>query len=380
MNWKIPLYKIYWDEEDIQNVTNTIRRGMYWASGPNVEKFEQTIVEYVGRKFAVAFNSGTSALYALLLACDFEAGSEVIVPSFTFISSVNTVLLSGARPIFADIEEKFYGLDPDSVQQKITKKTKAILPTHYGGCPCLIKELRKISDDNDILLIEDAAESLGAEIFKEGKVGSFGDAAMFSFCGNKVVTTGEGGLIVTDKRKIYEKLKLIRSHGQLDIKSKFKSPQTRKYITLGCNWRMSDITASLGLSQMKKIDKLIEMRRTNAAFLSSKLSSLPMLSTPISPSDRRHIYQMYTIRLREDYNRDKLREYLSENGIMSTIYFPSIHMNPFYKKEFGCKEKDLLITEEVSNTILTLPMYPSLIIEDMNYMAKTIAHAQTLKS
>ena len=201
-----------------------------------------------------------------------------------------------------------------------------------------------------------------------------------AFCGNKVVTTGEGGLIVTDKRKIYEKLKLIRSHGQLDIKSKFKSPQTRKYITLGCNWRMSDITASLGLSQMKKIDKLIEMRRTNAAFLTSKLSSLSMLSTPISPSDRRHIYQMYTIRLREDYNRDKLREYLSENGIMSTIYFPSIHMTPFYKKEYGCKEGELPITEKVSNTILTLPMYPSLIIEDMNHMAKTIANAQTLKS
>ena len=164
---KIPLFKIYWDEEDIKMVNGVIKRGAYWTTGPNIEEFEKMISEYVGTKYCVTFNSGTSALHSVLLAYGVKEGGEVIVPSFTFISTANAPLFVGAKPVFADIEEKTFGLDPESVKEKITEKTKAIIPIHYGGCPCLIRELKEIAEDYNLILIEDAAESLGATIKEE---------------------------------------------------------------------------------------------------------------------------------------------------------------------------------------------------------------------
>ena len=215
MDWKIPLFKIYWDEEDVETVKEAIQRGMYWAIGPNIEKFENMLSEYVDTKHALVFNSGTSALHAVLLAHGIGQGDEVIVPSFTFIATANAPLFVGAKPVFADIENKTYGLNPDDVETKITPRTKAIIPIHFGGCPCLIEELREIARKHKLLLIEDAAESLGAAVDGK-KVGSFGNAAILSFCSNKVITTGEGGAVVSDSAEIYERLKLIRSHGRAE--------------------------------------------------------------------------------------------------------------------------------------------------------------------
>ena len=164
MTWKIPLFKIYWDGEDVEVVTEAIKAGMNWAVGPNVEQFEDLIAKYVGTKYTVTFNSGTSALHAALLAHGIKAGDEVIVPSFTFIATANAPLFVGAKPVFADREEETFGLDPEDVKEKITEKTKAIMPIHYGGCACKIRELKEIAEDNNLLLIEDAAESLGARI------------------------------------------------------------------------------------------------------------------------------------------------------------------------------------------------------------------------
>lgn len=161
MAWKIPLFKIYWDEEDVEAVTEAIKTGMNWAVGPNVVNFEALIARYVGTKYAVTFNSGTSALHAALLAHGIKQGDEVIVPSFTFIATANAPLFVGAKPVFADIAEETFGLDPEDVKENITKKTKAIIPIHYGGCSCKIRELKEIAEDHNLILIEDAAESLG---------------------------------------------------------------------------------------------------------------------------------------------------------------------------------------------------------------------------
>ncbi|KDE54370.1 DegT/DnrJ/EryC1/StrS aminotransferase family protein, partial [Methanoculleus sp. MH98A] len=204
MTWKIPLFKMYWDEDDVSAVSEAIRSGMNWAVGPNVSKFEEEIANYIGTKYCLTFNSGTSAIHAALLAHGVAPGDEVIVPSFTFIATANTPQFVGAKPVFADIEETTFGLDPEDVVERITPKTRAIMPVHYGGCPCRIQELREIADDHDLLLIEDAAEAFGASI-RGRKVGTFGDSAMMSFCQNKVITTGEGGAIVTDSREVYEK-------------------------------------------------------------------------------------------------------------------------------------------------------------------------------
>jgi len=370
--WKIPLYKICWDEEDVKGVMEVIRRGMFWAIGPNIEEFERRVANYIGTKYAVAFNSGTSALHAALLAYDIKEGAEVIVPSFTFIATANSALFVGAKPVFADIEERTYGLSPESVEENVSSKTKAIMPIHYGGSPCRIRELKEIAEDHKLLLIEDAAESIGAHINGK-KVGSFGDVAMFSFCGNKVITTGEGGMILTDSGEVYEKLKLIRSHGRLEKESYFTSIKIPGYITLGYNWRISDITAALGLTQLKKLEKLIAMRRKNAAYMTKKISEISKVEPPSPPKGHFHIFQMYTIRVKDGEKvRNQLKNYLAEKGVMTTIYFSPIHLTHFYREKFGFSGGELPVTEKISRQVLTLPMYPTLTQNDMDYIISNI--------
>ena len=370
--WKIPLFEIFWDDEDIAAVSKVIKRGMYWTCGPESKEFEKMIAEYIGTKYAVVFNSGTTALHAAILAHKIKAENEVIVPSFTFIATANAILFVGAKPIFADIETKTFGLDPHDVKEKITRKTKAIIPIHYGGSPCLIRELKEIAEDHNLLLIEDAAESIGAKI-KDKKVGSFGDSAILSFCQNKVVTTGEGGAVTTDSREIYDRLKLIRSHGRLENSDYFTAREPMDYITLGYNYRMSDITAALGLSQLAKIEEIIKMRRDKAEYVTKNLSKIKNLLPPKPFINYYfHVYQMYTVRvLKGKRMRDDLANYLAEKGVMTKIYFSPVHLTHFYKNElkYNCK---LPVTEEMSEQVLTLPLYPSLTMEKMDYMINKI--------
>ena len=369
MTWKIPLFKIYWDEDDVEEVTESIRAGMNWATGPNLAKFEESIASYVGTEYAVTFNSGTSALHAALLAHGLKNGDEVIVPSFTFIATANAPLFVGAKPVFADIEEETFGLDPDDVKEKITKKTKAIIPIHYGGCPCKIRELKEIAEDHNLILIEDAAESLGARI-GDKKVGTFGDSAMLSFCQNKIITTGEGGAIVTDSREMYERLKLLRSHGRLETQDYFSSSEIMDYITLGYNFRMSNITAALGIAQLRKADEIIEMRRKNVEYLAAQLKDIEDVTTPKTPKDYYNVYQMFTMRISATI-RDDLIKYLADKGVMTKVYFPPIHLTDFYKNKLGCIN-NLPVTEELSSKVLTLPMHPTLTDEEMDYMSDEI--------
>jgi len=370
MRWRIPLFKIYWDEDCIKGVVEVIKSGMNWAMGPKVKEFEKAISEYIGVKYAVTFNSGTSALHALLLAHEIGPGDEVIVPSFTFIATVNVALYVGARPVFADIEEETLGLDPQDVSEKITNRTKAIIAVHYGGCPCRIRELKEIAQDHKILLIEDAAEAFGAKI-GDSKVGTFGDSAMFSFCQNKVITTGEGGVAVTNDEKVYERLKLIRSHGRLEDQQYFTSTQAGEYVELGYNWRLSNILAALGLAQIRKVDKIIEMRRQKALILTEKLSKINDVILPRPPENYFHVYQLYTIRV-PSHLKNELMTYLAEKGIMTKIYFSPVHLTTFYRRKFGFKEGELPVTEKISKEVLSLPIYPTLTDDEINYIIESI--------
>lgn len=368
---KIPLFKIYWDEDDIRSVSDSIRRGMHWACGPNIEEFEKLASEYLGRKYALTFNSGTSALHAALIAYGIGKGDEVIVPSFTFIATANAPLFVGARPVFADIEEEYYGLDLEDVRSKITPKTRAIIPVHYGGCPCKIRELQELAINKGLLLIEDAAESFGAKQ-NDKKIGTFGDSAMFSLCQTKVFTSGEGGFILTDSQDIYEKLKLIRSHGRVENANYFTSTESTEYITLGYNFRMADIIAALGLSQIKKVNKLIEMRRNNGKYMTSILQGLNDIIIPSFPPSIYHVYQEYYIRIKSGKKtRDALKDYLFQKGIGTRISFPPVHKTHFYKNVLGYND-ELKNTERVFCQALTLPMYPSLTREEMDYIAGEI--------
>lgn len=368
MNWRVPLFETYSDSSDVQRVSEVIERGTYWATGPEIDDFEASLEEYLGADYALAFNSGTSALEVLLAAYGIEGG-EVIVPSFTFVATANTVLLSGARPVFADIEEDTFGLNPDDVKERITADTEAIMPMHYGGSVCRgIKELRDIADEEDLLLIEDAAESLGSTL--EGvPAGTFGDAAMFSLCQNKLVSTGEGGILVTDDEEAYERSRLLRSHGRVQSREGdyFSSVKDTDYAVPGHNYRMSSISAALGCSQMEKIDDLIEMRQERAAKLNKALSRYGAIKTPQFPQGT-HVYQMYTILLDSQDTRDNLQEFLKEKGIMSKIYFNPVHEKRLYQDQ----EVELPVTGFVSDRVLTLPMYPHLSQEDIDYMIETI--------
>ncbi|MCL0088329.1 DegT/DnrJ/EryC1/StrS family aminotransferase [Dehalococcoidia bacterium] len=372
MAWNIPLFKIYWDEQDVEKVTSVIKKGMYWAIGPDVREFESRVAEYVGVQYAIAMNSGTSALHVILAAHDIGEGDEVIVPSFTFIATANAPLFVGAKPVFAEIDDETYGLDPQDVERKITPKTKAIIPIHFGGSPCHIEELKQVAKKHNLILIEDAAESLGAMVNNK-KVASFGDSAILSFCANKVITTGEGGMILTDSTDICEKVKLICNHGRAETADYFSSTEQMEYVTLGYNFRMSTITAALGIAQMEKIDEIIRMRRENASYLSGWLSKIEEIRTSKVPEGYFHVHQIYTIRVnQEEDTRDRLKEYLTECGIMSRIYFDPVHLTQFYRREFGCREGYLPLTEKVASEVLTLPMYPTLTKEEMDYIGQRI--------
>jgi len=370
--WKIPLYKIYTDDEDLQLITKIIKRGTQWALGPEIEEFENAIKEYVGINYCVTLNSGTSALHALFLSYDFGQNDEVIIPSFTFISTANSVLFVNAKPIFADIEKETYGLDPKILQKKITTKTKAIVPIDYGGLSCKINEIKHIANDNKVLLIEDSAEALGAKVSGK-KVGSLSDSAIFSFCGNKVLTTGEGGAVVTNSKKIFEKIKLLRSHGRIDDVPYFNNPNDPKYVGVGYNWRMSSLTAALGLSQLNKLDKIIKKRQQVAHYFSLHLKKYPDILIPNAPEGTEHIYQMYTIRLKNTQIRNKLHKFLTKKRIFSKIYFQPIHLTLFYKNKFGYNEGSLPITEQISEQVLTLPIYPNMKTEEKKYLVESIS-------
>ena len=369
MKWKIPLYKIFTDRDDNKAVNKVLQRGMDWAIGHEIAEFEKKIANYIGTKYCVAFNSGTSAGHAALLAININSG-EVIVPSFTFISTANWPLMVNAKPKFVDIEEENFGLSPERIKVEITKNTKAIIPIHYGGLPFKIVEINIIARNKKITLIEDCAESFGAKI-KGVSVGTFGQMSIFSFAPNKILTTGEGGVICTDSRKIFEKLQLIRSHGRKVNENYFKTSRLPDYISIGYNWRMSSMTAALGLSQFDKLDRIIQLRRRHARFYALKLKKIKEVTLPDEPKDHLHVYQLFTIQLKNNLIRNEIQKFLASRGIMTKIFFEPIHLSNFYKKS-GFGKKSLPNTEKISQTVLSLPIFPGLKSEEIRYICDSI--------
>jgi len=376
--WIIPLYKIYVDDEDVNLISKVIKRGSNWALGPEIEEFELALKNYVGVDYCATLNSGTSALHALFLAYGFGEGDEILVPSFSFISTANSVLFVNAKPKFIDIEETTFGIDPQLILENISPKTKAVVPMDYGGLSCKIFEINEITKYRNLTLIEDAAEALGSTVNGK-KVGSNADSSIFSFCGNKILTTGEGGAVVTNSKDIYEKIKLIRSHGRLDVTNYFNNPSQSQYIGLGYNWRMSSLTATLGLSQLNKLDKIIKKRQENANYISSRLTKFKQIIVPNPPNGYEHIYQMYTIRLPNKQIRNGLQNYLLKKKIFSKVYFSPIHLTDFYKNKIDIRSNSLQVTEKIADSVLTLPLYPNMTSDEKNYLIESISEFFAIK-
>lgn len=364
---KVPLFRIYWDKDDTRQVTEAIESGMNWAIGDNITELENLTASYLGIGNCCTFNSGTSALHAALIAHGIGPNDEVIVPSFTFIATANAPLFVSARPVFADIEKVTFGLDPSDITEKISPKTKAIIPIHYGGCPCNIRAISEIAEDHDLILIEDAAEAYGAKTNNK-YVGTFGQSAILSYCQNKVISTGEGGAVITDSADLVGRMKLIRSHGRMEHVNYFSSSEAADYVCLGYNFRMSNITAALGISQTQKADYLIGKRREAAEYYRKNLGKIPEIVIPEEQRGDFNVYQLFSVRVP---GRDSLIRHLSGRGIMSKIYFPPVHLTRYYRDVLKYSA-DLPVTMEVSNDILSIPIFPGITVNEMDYVVDGI--------
>lgn len=369
---ELPLFKIYTDEDELFEVSRVINRKAYWTTGNTVQTFENLVAGYFNKNYGVSFNSGTSALHGALHACGVGKGDEVIVPSFTFIATANAPLFVGARPVFADIEKETFGLDPEKVVEQITSRTKAIIPIHFAGCPCKIRELNEIAEDHNLILVEDCAESFGATVNGQ-KVGTFGDFGVFSFCQNKVITSAEGGMVVTDDAFCKYQLDLLRSHGRAPPSDGSYFLSNEDHVSLGYNFRMSDIHAALGCAQFSKVDIIIALRKNLAKVLDKRFGKIPELMVWEPPKGHSHVYQMYNIWANGGETvRDSLQNHLRSCGVSSKVYFHPAHLNSFYRNNFGWRIGDLPVTEEVSKHLLAVSFYPDMKKKEIDYLESAV--------
>ncbi|MCX9083779.1 MAG: DegT/DnrJ/EryC1/StrS aminotransferase family protein [Candidatus Methanoperedens sp.] len=343
----IPIAKPIIGEDEVRAVTEVLRSGVI-AEGQKVKDFEAAFSQYSGTEFAIAVNSGTAALHAALLAHGIGPGDEVITTPFSFVATANSVQFTGAKPVFADIKEDTFNIDPESIIEKITPKTKAIIPVHLYGQSADMKAIMDIAEDKNLVVIEDACQAHGATF--EGKsVGSFGEGT-FSFYPTKNMTTSEGGMITTNDKNVAEKARMIRSHG---------SKQRYLHEMLGFNLRMTDICAAIGLVQLGKIGDFNRSRINNAHYLTRDLQKINGLVLPHVDKRCGHVFHQYTVRIRGDLSRDEVVSSLNKMDIGTGIYYPlPIHKQPYYK-ELGYNDS-LPIAEAASKEVLSLPVHPSL--------------------
>ncbi len=357
----IPIAKPLIDESEIENVVEVLKSGML-ASGEWVRSFEEEFAKYIEVRYAVATTSGTVALDIALKALGVGNGDEVIVPDFTFIATANAVLFQNAKPIFVDVDEKTFTIDPDDVLEKITSKTKAVIGVHLFGHPFDVKAIQEICEDHNLFLIEDCAQAHGAE-YKGKKVGCFGTVNCFSFYATKNITTGEGGMVLTNDGELERRLRLIINHGQ-----------DKKYLhtILGYNYRMTNIQAAIGIAQLRKLDDFNERRIRNAEYLNKHLKA--PLETPYKEKDVKHVYHQYVVKIKKDFpmSRDDFINYLKEKGIGTAIHYPlPIHKQPLYRK-LGYPEDMCPVSAELSKVVLSLPVHPALTDEELKYICETI--------
>lgn len=353
----IPIARPIIGEDEITAVTAVLRSGII-AQGRRVEEFEEAFAKFVGTKYAIAVNSGTAALHIALLTQGIGEGDEVITSPFTFIASANSILFTGAKPVFADIEEDSFNIAPDKIDEKITPRTKAIMPVHLYGQPCDMKRIMRIAQEHGLIIIEDACQAHGAE-YERKKVGLFGTGC-FSFYPTKNMTTGEGGMITTNDKDIAQKARMIRSHGQR---------QRYFHEILGYNYRMTDIAAAIGLCQLGKLEEFNSKRIENAKFLTRGLSGIKGLIPPSIKSNTQHVFHQYTVRITQDFGipRDELRQKLMNKGIATEVYYPlPIHKQPLYQ---SLSYNDRLPnSEKAAAQVLSLPVHPSLTKKDLEYV------------
>jgi perosamine synthetase len=371
----LPYGRQWIDDDDIEAVVEVLK-GDYLTTGPYISKFEQAVAQYVGAKYAVAFSNGTAALHGACFAAGISEGDEVITTPMTFAASANCVLYQGGTPVFADINEKTYNIDPNKIEEKINDKTKAIIPVDFTGQPVELDRILEIAKKHNLIVIEDAAHALGAT-YKGRKIGSISDMTMFSFHPVKHITSGEGGIITTNNEEYYEKLLQFRSHGITREKNKlneYHGPWYYEMQFLGYNYRMTDIQAALGASQLKKIDKFIELRRKYVEMYNEAFKDMDEIITPFQHEDGESSWHLYIIRLKLDQltaSRREIFEALQQQNIGVNVHYIPVYFQPYYQ-QLGYKKGICPKAEKLYEEIITLPLFPAMSEEDVNDVIKAV--------
>ena len=362
---KIAVSKPYLDSKERKAVMDVLKSGML-AQGPKVAELEKRFAEKVGTKYCVALNSGTAALHAGLYGLNVQAGDEVITTPFTFVASANPAIMLGAKPIFVDVDEKTFNIDPNLIKEKITEKTKAILPIHlYGRCSDM-DAINKIAKEHNLVVLEDACQAHNAK-YKEKYAGNLGDAGAFSLYATKNMMSGEGGLLTTNSEEVMDRAKRFRQHGM-------KQSGDYAYVDLGYNYRLTDVLASIALVQLDRLDKFTQKRQKNAKYLLKALKGIKGLILPDIDKDYEPCWHQFTIRITTEYpiSRDEFVAKLKEQEIFSGIYYPKpLHLHPQFQK-LGYKEGDFPVSEKLAKEVVSLPVHPLLTKENLDRMIGVI--------
>ena len=360
----IPIAEPSLGEEELKNVIEAVKSGWISSKGTFIEEFERNFSCYCGRKYGIATSNGTVALHLALKAFGIGKGDEVMIPDLTFVAVANTVTYCNAKPVFVDSHPDYWCINPEKIEEKITPRTKAIIPVHLYGHPCDMDPIMKIAKEHNLYVIEDAAEAHGAE-YKGKKVGSFGDISCFSFYGNKIITTGEGGMCLTNNEELAEKMRILRDHGM--------NPNRRYwYDVIGFNYRMTNLQAAVGVAQLERLDEFIEKKREIARWYSEGLKDLEekeLVTLHLEMPWAKCVYWMYCILIEDKFgmSRDDFMKRLEEKGIDTRPFFHPMHVMPPYKNE-----EKFPVAEEISRKGINLPSGVSLKEEEIKFICNEI--------
>lgn len=365
---KIPLSKPDITDIEKKKVLEVLETS-YLSLGPQLKEFEEKIAEYAGVKYAIAVNSGTSALHLIVRALDIKDNDEIITTPFSFISSSNCALFERAKPVFVDIDSETLNIDVSKIEEKINEKTKAILAVDVFGNPANWDELKEIAVKHNLYLIEDSAEALGS-IYNGKRCGSFGDAGIFAFYPNKQITTGEGGVVLTNQKMIADKCYSMTNQGRRVENSKWL-----EHIRLGYNYRLDELSCALGIAQLSRIEEILNKRKTVAGIYNNKLKDVPEVKIPNFFFEKTTSPFVYVIILEDSFSekdRDVIVEEMNKKDIQCGFYFQPIHLQPFYREMFGYTDNDFPITEKISQRTIALPFFNDLKEEEIVYVVENL--------
>ena len=370
---KFPAYEPWISKQDEKIISKTLKQSML-TLGPQLEKFENDFCKYSKARYAIAVSNCTAALHLSLMALGIKENDEVIIPDLTFVADANAVLACNARPVIADINKDNFFFSISNVKENITKKTKAIIPVHIYGQVCNIEEILDLAKDNNLKVVEDCAHAVGT-FHKSKHVGTIGNAGCFSFYPTKNITTAEGGMVTTNSKEIAEKVRQLRSHGMTkSLKSRYSSeyPWVFDIVEPGYNYRLDEIRAALGITQLKRIKKINELRKKASLYYHKNLKNIPGIILPNMVSDRSHSYHLYTIRVTKSFklSRNQLYKKLKNDGIRTTVYWMPIHEYAAYSK--FAKKSNVVNTAKIYDEILALPLFPNISKKHQDAVIKVI--------